>query len=340
MSGQVPEGFVGLPSVSHELAEVLVHAGIDRAVPFHVATRTRFRGVSARSGLLLHGGSGWSEFSPFDEYPPEVARRWFDAAVDAATRPLPPALRTHVPVNVTVPAVGPEEAAAAVLATRARTAKVKIAEAGQRLEDDIARVLAVREALGPGGAIRLDANAGWDLATACEVLPQLAEAAGGLQYVEQPCATLADLAAVRRRTGVAVAADESLRLDRVTDPDLLHASCDVIVLKVQPLGGVHAALDLAASIGLPAVVSSALETSIGLAVAVRLAAALPDLPFACGLDTARLLVDDVGMPLESEDGAHCVARADELLAQGPRFVRGAAAHEAIWRRLGHVLSGA
>jgi o-succinylbenzoate synthase len=332
--------FVGLPGELRHVALALEEAGVDRAVPFRVATRTRFRGVSERRGLLLHGPSGWAEFSPFEEYPPNVARRWLDAAIEGASGPVPPAVRTHVPVNVTVPAVGAAEAAAIVRASDARTAKVKVAEAGQDPAEDLERVAAVRAALGPGGSIRLDANAGWDLATACERLPALAETAGGLEYVEQPCAALDDLAAVRTRTGIAVAADETLRLDRIEDRAALHAACDVIVLKVQPLGGVRAALGLAERIGLPAVVSSALETSIGLAVGVRLAAALDGLPFACGLDTARLLADDVAGPLLSVDGAHTVAAAEAILAEGPhdRVPLGAAAADAVWRRVAAVLA--
>jgi o-succinylbenzoate synthase len=340
VSGSPAAAFVGLPADLHRIAAALEALGVDRAVPFRVATRTRFRGVTERRGLLLHGATGWSEFSPFEEYPPAVARRWLDAAIDTATAPAPLAVRSHVPVNVTVPAVTAIEAAAIVRASGARTAKVKVAEAGQDPAQDLERVAAVRDALGPGGKIRLDANAGWDLSSACEHLPALVEAAGGLEYVEQPCAALDDLAAVRRRTGIAVAADETLRLDRVEDRAALHAACDLIVLKVQPLGGVRAALRLAEHIGLPAVVSSALETSIGLAVGVRLAAALPELPFACGLDTARLLAGDVTEPLVSVDGSHEVARAEGILAAGPDLAGQALTVDAdrVWRRVGAVLA--
>jgi len=347
MSARSPEGFIGLPAGLHVLVDALEQAGLDRVVPFRVVTRTRFRGVGARSGMLLHGAAGWSEFSPFDEYPPDVACRWFDAAAEAATRPLPPALRTHVPVNVTVPAVGPDEAARLVSDARARTVKVKVAEPGQDPQEDVERVAAVRAALGPDGAIRVDANAAWDLATACERLPAIAEAAGGLQYVEQPCVTLHDLAEVRKRTGIAVAADETLRVQGIDDVEALRAACDVLILKVQPLGGVSAALALAARVGLPAVVSSALETSVGLAVGVRLAAALPELPYACGLDTARLLSEDVTSPLVSIDGAHEVAMADAILRDGPGgsglLLEGGSVEdgrllEALWHRLAEVIA--
>lgn len=340
MSRSPAAAFAGLPADLHRVAAALEALGVDRAVPYRVAMRTRFRGVTERRGLLLHGATGWSESSPFEEYPPAVARRWLDAAIDAATAPAPLAVRSHVPVNVTVPAVAAFEAAAIVRASGARTAKVKVAEGGQDPAQDLERVAAVRDALGPGGRIRLDANAGWDLVSACEHLPALSEAAGGLEYVEQPCASLDDLAAVRARTGIAVAADETLRLDRVEDRAALHAACDLIVLKVQPLGGVRAALRLAEHVGLPTVVSSALETSIGLAVGVRLAAALPELPYACGLDTARLLAGDVTEPLISVDGAHEVARAEGILATGPDLAGQAltADADAVWRRIAAVLA--
>jgi o-succinylbenzoate synthase len=341
MTGRAATSFAGLGTDLRHVAAALEAAGIDRAVPFRVATRTRFRGVSERRGLLLHGSTGWSEFSPFEEYPPPTARRWLDAAIEAATDPAPPAVRTHVPVNVTVPAVPAAEAAAIVRSSAARTAKVKVAEPGQDVAEDLARVAAVREALGPDGAIRLDANAGWDLASACERLPALAAAAGGLEYVEQPCAALDDLAILRARTGIAVAVDETLRLDRVEDRDALQAACDVLVLKVQPLGGIRAALALAQQVGLPAVVSSALETSVGLAVGVRLAAALPELPYACGLDTARLLDGDVTASLVSVGGTHEVARAERILRDGPGAIETERpVQDAIWRRVADVIRSA
>jgi O-succinylbenzoate synthase len=276
--------------------------GIDRAAVWSVPMRTRFRGIDVRDGVLVHGPAGWGEFSPFWDYGVRESRRWWAAAAEAALEGWPPPVRDAVPVNVTVPAVDAERAHGMVSASGCRTAKVKVAEPGQTPADDLARVEAVRDALGPGGAIRVDANAAWDVDTAVARVRELDRV--GLEYVEQPCATAGELAALRRRIDVRVAADEVLR--RADDPlavDLREA-CDVVVLKVQPLGGVRAALRVAEAHGLPCVVSSALESSVGIAAGVALAAALPELPFACGLATGALLDGDVTSdPLLPVDGA-------------------------------------
>ena len=275
---------------------------------YRVPLRTRFRGIDVRDGVLLRGPAGWGEFSPFWDYDDAESRRWWAAAREAAVDGFPAPVRDSVPVNVTVPAVGPERAHAIVTASGCGTAKVKVAEPGQTAADDHARVEAVRDALGPAGAIRVDANAAWDVGTAATRITAL-DAAVGLEYVEQPCATLADLAELRRRIDVRVAADEVVR--RSADPlrvDLREA-CDVVVLKAQPLGGVRAALRVAEAHGLPCVVSSALESSVGIASGVALAAALPELPFACGLATVALFTDDVSStPLLPVDGALPVTR--------------------------------
>ncbi|WP_300372956.1 o-succinylbenzoate synthase [Nocardioides sp.] len=265
--------------------------------------RTRFRGITVREGVLIRGsadsrgdesgGYGWGEWSPFLEYDAAVAEPWLRCAEEAAAGDWPAPVRTRVPVNVTVPAVGPEQAHAIVRAGGCRTAKVKVAEPGQTTADDQARLEAVRDALGPGGRVRIDVNGLWDLDTAVASIPVLDRAAGGLEYVEQPCASVEDLAAVRRRVDVPIAADESIR--RAADPYRVRdlEAADVAVLKVQPLGGVRACLRIAEDIGLPVVVSSALETSVGIAAGVALAAALPELPYACGLATVQLLAADV-----------------------------------------------
>ncbi|WP_157345649.1 o-succinylbenzoate synthase [Nocardioides sp. CGMCC 1.13656] len=255
--------------------------------------RTRFRGITVREGMLLHGDAGWGEWSPFLEYDARVAEPWLRCAEEAATGDWPAPLRDAVPVNVTVPAVDAERAHAIVSAGGCRTAKVKVAEPGQTLGDDQARLEAVRDALGPDGRVRIDVNGLWDLDTALASIGVLDRAAGGLEYVEQPCASVEDLAAVRRAVDVPVAADESIR--RAADPYRVRdlEAADVAVLKVQPLGGVRACLRIAEDIGLPVVVSSALETSVGLAAGVALAAALPELPYACGLATGQLLAGDV-----------------------------------------------
>jgi O-succinylbenzoate synthase len=195
------------------------------------------------------------------------------------------------------------------LASGCGTAKVKVAEAGQSLADDLARVEAVRDALGPSGRLRVDSNASWSVDEAAEALKQLD--AYDLEYAEQPVRTLEEMAELRRRVDVRLAADESVR----TADDPLHIAgldaADVVVLKVQPLGGVRRCLDVAEACGLPVVVSSAVESSVGLAAGVALAAALPDLPFACGLGTALLLAADVTpSPLLPVDGLVPVRRVE------------------------------
>ncbi len=269
-----------------------------------VPLRTRFRGITVREGVLLEGEAGWGEWSPFLEYEPAVAEPWLRCAEEAASGDWPAPLRDRVPVNVTVPATDPERAHRIVRDGGCRTAKVKVAEPGQVLADDEARLEAVRDALGPGGLVRVDANGAWDVDTAVAAIGALERAAAGLEYVEQPCATVEDLAAVRRRVEVPVAADESIR--RAADPYRVRdlGAADIAVLKVQPLGGVRACLRIAHDIGLPVVVSSALESSVGIAAGVALAAALPELPHACGLATVQLLTDDlVHEPLLPVDGA-------------------------------------
>ncbi|MDQ1626801.1 MAG: o-succinylbenzoate synthase [Actinomycetota bacterium] len=291
-------------------------ASEEHPLVYSIPMRTRFRGVDVREGMLLHGPSGWGEFSPFWDYDAAQSAPWLRAAHEAAYVGWPSPRRTSVPVNVTVPAVGPDLAREVVLASRGcRTAKVKVAEPGQSEADDLARVEAVRDALGAGGRVRVDANGAWDVDTALRMVRLLDRAAGGLEYVEQPCRTVEELAAVRRRVDVPVAADESIR--RAEDPLRVAAlgAADIAVLKVAPLGGVAASLRVAERIGLPVVVSSALETSVGIAAGVALAAALPELDHACGLATLSLLDGDVtSTPWQVVDGALEVSRPEPDLA--------------------------
>ncbi|HEX5088090.1 MAG TPA: o-succinylbenzoate synthase [Nocardioides sp.] len=271
---------------------------------FAIPLRTRFRGITVREGMLIRGEAGWGEWSPFLEYDPAVAQPWLRCAEEAAAGDWPEPLRTEIPVNVTVPAVGPEEAHRIVRdGGGCTTAKVKVAEPGQSAADDRARLEAVRDALGPSGRVRVDANGAWSVDDAVPAIKALDTAAAGLEYVEQPCATVEELAAVRRSVDVPIAADESIR--RAADPYRVRdlEAADVAVLKVQPLGGVRACLRIAEDIGLPVVVSSALETSVGIAAGLALAAALPELPYACGLATVKLLTADVvARPLRPVDG--------------------------------------
>ncbi|WP_106401519.1 o-succinylbenzoate synthase [Actinocorallia populi] len=285
---------------------------------FSIPMRTRFRGLTRRDGALVRGPAGWGEFSPFAEYGPAEAARWLAAAREAAFEGWPAPLRDRIPVNVTVPAVGPEQAHRIVREGGCRTAKVKVAERGQSDADDLARVEAVRDAIGPEGRVRIDVNGGWDVDCAVRMVRLLDRF--GLEYVEQPCATVEELARVRRRVEVPVAADESIRC--AEDPYKVRdaEAADVAVLKVQPLGGVRPALRIAEEIGLPVVVSSAVETSVGLAAGLALAAVLPDLPYACGLATLQLLEGDVvSDPLLVEDGCIAVRRPEVKEEELARF---------------------
>lgn len=280
---------------------------------YSIPLRTRFRGIDVREGMLLRGAAGWGEFSPFLEYDDAVSTPWLAAAIEAAETGWPAAVRSSVPVNVTVPACSPQRAREIVLASNGcRTAKVKVAERGQDPGEDEARLEAVRDALGTHGLVRIDVNGGWSVDEAVTRIAVLDRAAGGLEYVEQPCPGVEDLAAVRRRVDVPIAADESIR--RAEDPYRVRdlEAADVAVLKVQPLGGVRACLRIAEDIGLPVVVSSALETSVGIAAGVALAAALPSLEHACGLATVQLLADDVAVePLLPVEG-HLPVRRPEI----------------------------
>ncbi len=277
--------------------------GIDAAHCCSIPMTTRFRRITEREVLLLHGPAGWAEFSPFLDYGPEESAAWLRAALADATEPRPTPQRSSIPVNATIPVVDPETAHRIARTGGARTAKVKVADPGSTLAADAERLEAVRDALGSEGRVRVDANAAWTREEALQALPVLDRAAGGLEYAEQPCPEIDDLAALRRALDIPIAADESVR--RAEDPLRVARAeaADLLVMKVQPLGGVARCLELAAQAGLPVVVSSALETSVGLSAGLALAAALPELPHACGLATGSLLTGDVvEEPLRAESG--------------------------------------
>ena len=286
---------------------------------------TRFRGVEHRECAYVQGPCGAGEFAPFLEYGAAEASRWLAAALEAAYVGWPQPVRRCVEVNATVPAV-PATDVEGVLARfdACRTAKVKVAEKGQSLDDDIARVGAVRDVLGPAGKVRLDANGGWDVDQAVAAITRLA--AFDLEYVEQPVMAVEDLARVRRtlaRNGidVRIAADESIR--KADDPMRVVEleAADLAIVKVAPLGGVRAALRIAEESGLPMVVSSALDSSPGMAAGVALAAALPSLDHACGLGTINLLAGDVvADPLVPRGGSIDVARIDASRHLDPALV--------------------
>lgn len=296
----------------------------------------RFRGIDRREGVLLCGPAGWAEFSPFADYDDAGSVSWLSSAIGSACEVWPSPRRGRIPVNCTVPAVDPKTAGSIVERSGCATAKVKVAEVGQSLEEDLARVEAVREALGEAGKIRVDANGGWDLDVAQRAVPRL-DAAVGLEYVEQPCATVSELAQLRRRIAVPIAADESIR--RADDPLRVRdlEAADIAVLKVQPLGGVDACLRIAEQIELPVVVSSAVETSVGLASGVALAAALPSLDYACGLGTASLLQADACTPsLLPVDGFLPVGRVEPDAAALSAIAPDPSADRRIRERLDRV----
>lgn len=288
---------------------------LDAARVVAIPTRTRFRGLTVREAVVFDAPAGASEFSPFPEYGDAEASGWLAAAVEFGWQDPPPVHRDRIAVNATVPAV----AAADVPATLARfpgcrAAKVKVAERGQTLDDDVARVRAVREALGDAARVRIDANGAWSVEQAAAALRRLAPF--GLDYVEQPCREVDELVRLRERLAesggaestVRIAADESVR--RARDPLRVAraGAADLLVVKAAPLGGIRSALRLVAEAGLPVVVSSALDTSVGISMGLHLAAALPDgvLDGPCGLGTAALLAGDVTdeplLPLDGELG--------------------------------------
>lgn len=268
--------------------------------------RMAFRGISVRELALIDGPAGWGEFGAFAEYGPAEAAHWLAAALEAAYQPPPPTRREAIPINATVPAVAAHQVPG-VLARfpGARTAKVKVAEPGQTLADDVARVEAVRALI---DRVRVDANGGWTVPQAVVAAAALTNT-GPIEYLEQPCATVPELAALRGRIDVPIAADESIR--KADDPLAVvraHAA-DIAVLKVAPLGGISSLLAIAAQIDIPVVISSALDSAVGIAAGLRAAAALPDLQYACGLGTGGLFVTDVADTAPPVDGALPVAAA-------------------------------
>lgn len=305
---------------------------------------SRFRGIERREALLLEGPNGWTEFSPFTEYTDEEASAWLAAAIDFGWAPPPALLRDTVRINATLPAVGSSDVAAILdRFPGCRTVKIKVADPSQTLADDTARVAAVRDYLGPTGRIRVDANGGWNVDEAERAIHAFAEY--DLEYVEQPCATVDELAQVRTRVkymGIPIAADESVR--RADDPLAVAraGAADILIIKAQPLGGITAALKIVADAALPVVVSSALDTSVGISMGLHLAAAIPDLEFDCGLGTAALLAVDVtDEPLIPSDGqleVRRVAPTEHLLethaADGDRTRWWLARLERCWAVLG------
>ncbi len=271
-----------------------------------IPLKTKFRGVLVREALLFEGPMGWAEWSPFLEYQDAEAAVWLAAAIEFASDELPPLYRDRIAINATLPAVSPAEVAGVLAEFGAfGTVKIKVAEPGQNLNHDLQRIFKVHQ-LFPKAKIRLDANAGFDIRTAAMLAYTMVENGVPLEYFEQPVASLQDMASLKeqlQRVGVKIAADESVR--KAQDPLAVAqaGAADILVIKAAPLGGIGRAAQVVDQAGLPAVISSALETSVGISMGLHLAAALPDLPYACGLGTVALLASDVvSEPLVAIDG--------------------------------------
>ena len=278
-----------------------------------VPMRVKFRGITHREVVLFEGTHGWTEWSPFLEYQDEEASVWLRAALEFGFAQTPRLNKSAIYINATLAAVAPDRVEEQLSSFGSfRTVKIKVAEPGQTIEEDLARVRRVRE-LHPSASIRLDANGGLDVATAIELAKELALESIDLEYFEQPVKTIAELAEVRlklARIGVRVAADESVR--KVSDPlAVAHANAsDVLVIKAQPLGGIQSALDITREAKLAVTVSSALETSVGISMGLHLAAAIEVESFDAGLGTVALLADDVcEEPFIAENSMLYVTRA-------------------------------
>ena len=282
--------------------------------------RTKFRGLNDREMVLFEGPNGWAEWSPFVEYEVEEAAVWLAAAIEFAYGNPPTLNRKSIPVNATLPAVAPDQVAKVLGRFGSfKTVKIKVAEKGQTMTDDLARIAQVME-LYPHAKIRLDANGGYEVEEALDLAKELVKQSVPLEYLEQPVQSIAEMAELRLKLdelGVKIAADESVR--KVSDPlAVAHANAaDVLILKAAPLGGIAPAINIAREAGLPVVISSALESSVGLSMGAHLAAALPDLEFDCGLATAALLAGDVTrnplMPVDGQIEVRRVEVDEELL---------------------------
>ena len=250
-------------------------------------TKTNFRGITVREVALIKGEQGWAEFSPFVEYDDKESAAWLACAIEAATAPKPHLYRTHVAVNGTIPALNDESALQRIVESfpGVSTFKVKV---GTDVSDDLQRLDYVRR-LRPNAAIRIDVNGLWSVDEAEMFLNSI----GPIEYVEQPCATIEELRELKKRVDVKIVGDEVLR--KSIDPFAvdLTGAVDYLMLKVQPLGGIKRAHALAAHHNLPVVVSSALESAVGINYGLMLAASFEEMRFECGLGTGSLLATNV-----------------------------------------------
>jgi O-succinylbenzoate synthase len=253
-----------------------------------LATKTDFRSVTSREVALFEGPEGWGEFSPFLEYGYEESVPWLLSGIEAAFVKSPASMRQRIAVNATLPAIDDPAEIEKLLNSFAGSKVVKIKVGGDS-EIDLARINYVRE-LRPDAKIRIDVNGLWSLNQAQAFLSQ----AGEIEYVEQPCSTIEELRELKLRTGVKIAGDEIIRKAKNPLTLDLSGAIDVVMLKVAPLGGITKALEIAHHYSLPVAVSSALESAVGISHGLKLAAAIPQLDYACGLGTGALLAVDVG----------------------------------------------
>lgn len=316
-----------------------IEALAQEAFPFALRLSKPFRKTLIRVGVLIEGPHGWGEFAPFPEYDDQIAGRWLAGALEAACTTWPEPIRQVVPINAIVPALDPAATQITTEQAIARgitTFKVKVAQHGQTLDDDIERVTTVRKVLNRAdisGEIRIDANQAWSLEDALQSIAALNSAAGVLDYVEQPCESLLDNKQVRNELGVRIAIDEGIRMASEIDLGAIREAADVIILKAIPVGGVTRAMDIARTVDLPAVVSGSLDSSVGLASGLALAGALPNLYGACGLGTGSLFAQDLTpLTVLPENGELPVIRTapdQKLLNESGSWVT---ADEAEWWR--------
>ncbi len=274
-----------------DLSEILATLHVLR-----LPMRTKFRGIESREVALFEGPYGWGEFSPFLEYGAVESSRWLQAGIEAAFQSQVPNLRSKVAINATLPAVDSEAEIERILSwyPGAKTVKIKVTEDHSR---NIARIEQVRR-LFPSIAIRLDLNGSMSVNEAITFLEPLAKS---IEYVEQPCESIEELRELKKRIDIKVAADEVVRKSQDPLTLDLEGAADLIILKSSPLGGIRSAMTIAEHFSLPVVVSSALESAVGIAQGIRLAAALKEEPAASGLATGVLFTDDVARH-EIEDG--------------------------------------
>ena len=279
--------------------------------------KSKFRGITVREVAVFEGPAGWGEFSPFLEYDDVESSTWLLSAIDAATNPAPMAYRGFIKVNATLPAINNAKEIEELLQSFAGCDTVKI-KVGENLGEDIVRVARVR-ALLPKAKLRLDVNGAWSVDQALINLYEIYEEVGPLEYIEQPCATLAELRQLKEKLVIdfKITGDEVIR--KAKDPFAidLQGAVDVLMLKVAPLGGVTRAREIGAHHKLPMVVSSALDSAVGIGYGLQLAASLPSLEYACGLATGQLLSADVAaVPLENgELAVRAISPDADLLAK-------------------------